>query len=194
MNICIFGASSNRLDAVYFKAAEQLGERIAGSGHRLVFGGGADGLMGACARSALAAGGCVVGIAPKLFDEPGFLLRGCTELIMTDSMADRKEKMLAMSEAFIALPGGIGTMDEFFETITLRQLGQLRGSLVLLNTNEFYRGLIDFLVKMADQGFMSRNCLTLLRVCSTPEEALRAAETPDKLVGGIRRLGDYTGS
>lgn len=194
MNICIFGASSNRPEGVYFDESKRLGALIARAGHCLVFGGGADGLMGACARGTLEAGGNAVGIAPRLFDEPGFLLRDCTELILTDTMSDRKEKMLAMSEAYIALPGGIGTMDEFFEAITLKQLGHLKGPLVLLNTNEFYCYLLCFLEEMAEKGFMSRNCLALLRVCATPEEALRAAETPDKLVGSVRRLEDYTGS
>ena len=101
MNICIYGASSNQPGEVYFQDAETLGRLIAEAGHTLVFGGGRDGLMGACARGALHAGGRVVGIAPEMFLDPGFLLDSCSEMILTASMAERKEKMLALSDAFI---------------------------------------------------------------------------------------------
>ena len=178
MKICLFGASSSRLDPVYYHEGKE--------------GGGADGLMGACARGAKAAGGKVIGIAPRMFNEPGILLPECDELILTDTMAARKEKMFAESEAFLALPGGIGTMDEFFEAITLRQLGLLRGQIVLLNTLDFYTPLVSYLGQMAEQGFMSRTCLELVRLCDTPESALEALEIPDELDGSIRRLEDYT--
>ena len=109
MKICLFGASSSRLDPVYFQESEKMGRLIAEAGHTVVFGGGADGLMGACARGAKAAGGKIVGIAPRMFNEPGILLPKCDELILTDTMAARKEIMFSESEAFLALPGGIGT-------------------------------------------------------------------------------------
>lgn len=193
MIIGIFGASSNRLEKSYFEAAEHLGALIAGSGDSILFGGGADGLMGACARGAKAHGGRIIGVAPKFFDEPGFLMRDCDELHMTETMAQRKEQMLRLSDAFIALPGGIGTMDEFFEAITLKQLGLAQGPLVLLNTNGFYDRLMELLKQMAEEGFMSRNCLDLLQFCPTPEEAMEAAHTPEEIRGSIRRLEDYTG-
>ena len=192
MKICIFGASSSRLDLVYYHEAEAMGRLLAEAGHTVVFGGGADGLMGACARGAKAAGGKIVGIAPRMFNEPGILLPECDELILTDSMAARKETMFSESEAFLALPGGIGTMDEFFEATTLRQLGLLRGAIVLLNTKGFYTPLVAYLEQMAEQGFMSRNCLALLSLCDTPEAAMDALLTPDELEGSIRRLEDYT--
>ena len=192
MKICIFGASSSRLDPVYYHEAEAMGRLLAEAGHTVVFGGGADGLMGACARGAKAAGGKIVGIAPRMFNEPGILLPECDELILTDTMAARKETMFSESEAFLALPGGIGTMDEFFEAITLRQLGLLQGAIVLLNTKGFYTPLVAYLEQMAEQGFMSRNCLALLSLCDTPEAAMDALLTPDELEGSIRRLEDYT--
>ena len=92
MKICIFGASSSRLDPVYYHEAEATGRLLAEAGHTVVFGGGADGLMGACARGAKAAGGKIVGIAPRMFNEPGILLPECDELILTDTMAARKER------------------------------------------------------------------------------------------------------
>lgn len=192
MKICIFGASSSRLDPVYYHEAEAMGRLLAEAGHTVVFGGGADGLMGACARGAKAAGGKIVGIAPRMFNEPGILLPECDELILTDSMAARKETMFSESEAFLALPGGIGTMDEFFEAITLRQLGLLQGALVLLNTKGFYSPLVAYLEQMAEQGFMSRSCLELVQLCETPETAMEALLTPVELEGSIRRLEDYT--
>lgn len=192
MNICIFGASSSRLDPAFYQDAEQAGRLIALAGHCIVFGGGSDGLMGACARGAKAEGGRIIGIAPKIFNEPGILLPDCDELILTDSMSTRKEQMFSMSDSFLALPGGIGTMDEFFEAITLRQLGLLHGPLVLLNTLGFYSPLVAFLENMAERGFMSRNCLALLRVCDTPDQAIEALLLPDHLDGSIRRLEDYT--
>ena len=192
MKICLFGASSSRLDPVYFQEAERMGRLIAEAGHTVVFGGGADGLMGACARGAKAVGGRIVGIAPRMFNEPGILLPECDELILTDSMSARKEKMFSESEAFLALPGGIGTMDEFFEAITLRQLGLLRGPIVLLNTRGFYTPLFAYLEQMAELGFMSQNCMKLVHLCDTPEAALEALQAPDDLVGSIRRLEDYT--
>ncbi len=193
MNICIFAASSNRPAEVYFQAAEAMGRLIAEAGHTLVFGGGADGLMGACAKGAKRAGGKLLGIAPKLFEEPGFLLPDCDSLLITETMSARKEKMLAVSDAFLALPGGIGTMDEFFETVTLKQLGLVQGPLVLLNTNHFYDTLLAFLREMSARGFLSEACLALLRVCTTPEEALEALQIPEERRGSIRRLEDYTG-
>ena len=188
MNICIYGASSNLPDGKYFREAAALGGLIAGQGHTLIFGGGRDGLMGACARAALEKGGRVIGIAPEMFRDPGFLLEGCTEMILTESMAVRKEKMLALSDAFIALPGGIGTMDEFFETVTLKQLGLVRGPLVLLNTDDFYVPLMGLLRRMAEERFMSGDCLSLVRACETPAEALAAALRPETLQGGLDRL------
>ena len=188
MNICIYGASSNQPDSVYFRESETVGRLIAEAGHTLVFGGGRDGLMAACARAALSAGGRVIGIAPEMFLDPGFLLEECSEMILTESMSVRKEKMLAMSDAFIALPGGIGTVDEFFETVTLKQLGLVSGPLVLLNTEDFYAPLVELLRRMAEGRFMSENCLGLVRVCSTPEEALAAALRPETLQGSLERL------
>ena len=184
MKICIFGASSDHLDSSFFDAAYDLGKRIANTGHTVLFGAGSSGLMGACASGALQNGGKVIGIAPKMFDEPGFLLRECSEIILTDTLSERKEEMMKCCDSIIALPGGIGTMDEFFEAITLKQLGLLTSPLVLLNTNRFYDPLYEYLCRMSELGFMSENCLKLLRLCETPEDALNAAVS-------IRRLEDY---
>ena len=192
MNIGVFGASSSRLEPQFFDAAAEMGALLAKRGHTVVFGGGQDGLMGACAISAKENGGSILGIAPRFFDEPGFLLKSCDTFLFTETMAERKELMVAKSEAFLVLPGGIGTMDEFFEVITLKQLGKASGPIVLLNTAGFYDPLYVFLSMMAEGGFMSERCLELLRLCAKPEEAMAALEREDPLTGDIFRLENYT--
>ena len=108
MKICVFGASSDALAKEYFDAARRLGELMAKSGHTLVYGGGSDGLMRACADGVKSGGGAAIGVAPRMFDEGDFLRRDFGELIFTDTMAARKELMRSLAEAFIVLPGGTG--------------------------------------------------------------------------------------
>lgn len=192
MNICIFGASSGNIDSEYFSAAEELGRLIAVQGHRLIFGGGRNGLMGACAMGAYKAGGEVLGIAPAFFDEPGILMKEEGSFIFTDTLAERKSLMEEKADAFIALPGGIGTFEEFFETLTLKQLGQHSKPIVLLNTMDYFSPFVSLLESTADKGFMSKNCLRIFSVCSDPESALSCVMTAEKITGSIRHLEDYT--
>ena len=174
MNICVFGASSARLAPCYIEAAEELGRLLGRGGHRLIFGGGQTGLMGACARGAASAGGEIIGIAPRFFDEPGVLFEQCTRFVFTDTMAQRKTAMEEEAEAFIVLPGGIGTLEEFFEVLTLRQLGRHGKPIALLNTAGCYDALSAMLEKLASEGFMSREVPTLFRLCAEPAQALQA--------------------
>ncbi len=191
MNICVFGASSNRLDSVYFEEAKALGLAMAQAGHTLVFGGGASGLMGACAAGAREAGGEIVGIAPRFFDEPGILLKDYGKLIFTETMSERKSMMEDMAEAFIALPGGIGTYEEFFETLTLKQLGRHSKPMALLNTRGYYGPMVEMLEKTADSGFMSRSCIELFALCSTPGEAVEHCAKVEEKPLSIRHLEEY---
>ena len=170
MKICVFGASSSRLDPVFFQEAEQMGRLIGQLGHCVVFGGGADGLMGACARGAKSVGGRVIGIAPHLFNEPGFLLPECDELILTDSMSSRKEKMFDLSDAILSLPGGIGTMDEFFETLVLAKLGKFHGRIAVLNLDGFYEPLRALLNHFVETGMLEPKDAALVSFADTPEE------------------------
>ena len=124
MKICVFGASSRDLKQVYYDEAFALGAILAKRGHSIVFGGGTSGLMGSAARGAKSQGGYLIGVAPKFFDEPGVLYEGCDEMVFTETMSERKKAMEDMSEAFVTLPGGIGTFEEFFEALTLKQLGR----------------------------------------------------------------------
>jgi len=191
MNICIYGASSNKLAQEYYDAAEALGALMAQQGHTLVFGGGQSGLMGAAARGAASAGGSIIGIAPRFFDEPGVLYPHCTEFIYTDTMRERKAAMEDRSDAFIVLPGGIGTYEEFFEMLTLKQLGRHNKPMAILNTRSYYDPMTAMLQNTVDEGFMSAGCMDLFGMCSTPAEALDYILHAETVTGSIRRLEDY---
>ena len=174
MRICVFASSSDRLDGRYVKAAHALGRLLGEGGHTMIYGGGASGLMGACARGALEAGGEVVGVAPRFFDQPGVLLESCSRMIYTDTMAERKTAMEEEAEGFLILPGGIGTMEEFFEVLTQRQLGLHAKPMALLNTGGYYAPLHGLLCRMAETGFAGGEVPALAALCGTPEEALHA--------------------
>lgn len=191
MNICVYGASGSELAREYFEAAETLGRLIARGGHTLVFGGGQGGLMGACARGAYAENGSIVGIAPRFFDEPGILFPHCSRFIYTDTMRQRKQAMEDESEAIIVLPGGIGTFEEFFEMLTLKQLGRHGKPMAVLNTLGYYEAMYQMLENAVEGRFMSRNCLALFSMCQSPEEAMEQIRDGEQLVGSIRRLEDY---
>ena len=192
MNICIYGASSRKLAKEYYDAAEALGALMAQQGHTLVFGGGQEGIMGAVARGAHAHGGKIIGIAPRFFDRPGILFEECTEFIYTDTMRERKALMEEHSEAFMVLPGGIGTYEEFFEMLTLKQLGRHNKPMVMLNTRGYYGPMAAMLQNTVDEGFMSADCLELYGVCNTPEEALDYILNAKLVTGSIeRKLEDY---
>ncbi len=172
MNICVYAASSDALDAVYFDAAYELGKLLAAGGHRLVFGGGATGLMGACARGVIEHGGEAHGVAPRFFNAPGVLFFDGCSIFLTETMAQRKTYMAEKADAFIALPGGIGTYEEFFETLTLKALGQHDKPMALLNTSGYYEPFQALLERTAEKGFMGKRVLDLYALCETPEEAI----------------------
>ena len=192
MKICIYGASGDELAQEYFDAAQSLGRLIAEGGHSLVFGGGSRGLMGACARGALSRGGEIVGVAPRFFDAPGILFPGCSRFVFTETMRERKAVMEDLADAFVVLPGGIGTFEEFLETLTLKQLGRHDKPIAVLNTLSYYADLLRMLETAASGGFLSRGCFGLFALCETPEEALRQVCAARPLSGSIRRLADYT--
>ena len=192
MRVCVYGASSSRLEKIYYDECEKLGSLLAQSGHGIVFGGGREGLMGAIARGAHSEGGEIIGIAPKFFDEPGILYEHCTELLFTETMRDRKRLMEERSDACIVLPGGIGTFEEFFEILTLKQLGQSDRAIVMLNTADYYAPLQALLESTAERKFMSGDCLKLYAVADTPEKALDYIDSYTPRTGSIRRLSDYS--
>lgn len=162
MKICVYGASSTTIDKSYITDGEKLGVKMAERGHSLIFGGGANGLMGAVARGVYSVGKTeIIGIAPSFFNVDGILYENCTEFIYPETMRERKRIMDENSDAFIVTPGGIGTFDEFFEILTLKQLGRHNKPIAILNTNGYYNHLKEFLQNGIDENFLSDECNSL---------------------------------
>ena len=170
MNICVYGAASDTIDVQFKDAAFRLGQVIAETGNTLVFGAGTTGIMGACVRGVDHVGGRSLGIAPKFFDTPGVLHPNCTEMIFTETMRERKELLEEKSDVFIMAPGGIGTLDEFFENITLRSLGKHEKKIVILNTAGFFDALLAFLENGVKMGFIGEEVMSMCAVIREPEE------------------------
>jgi hypothetical protein len=144
MRICVFCSSSDAVEEVYKSVASEIGALIGRGGHHLVYGGGRVGLMGATARAARENGARVIGVIPEFMNRPGIVDHECHELQYTKDMRERKARMMDMSEAFIALPGGFGTLEEMSEVITLKQFDFLKAPLVAVNIRGFYDHLSAF--------------------------------------------------
>ncbi len=160
MNICVYGAASQKIDEKYTKAVEELGYLMALRGHTLVFGGGASGVMGAAARGVKRGKGKIIGIIPEFFRDEKIeaIYDQCDELIYTKTMHERKLTMEEISDAFIVAPGGIGTFEEFFETLTLKQLGRHTKPIALFNVDGFFDYLERFLYVTKEKKFIRANC------------------------------------
>jgi uncharacterized protein (TIGR00730 family) len=158
-NVCVYCGSLDGAEPDYAIAAEDLGRHFAEAGVRLVYGGGSVGLMGIVARSVLRHGGQVLGIIPQFLRDREIMLKEVTELVVTPGMHDRKRIMFESSDAFVALPGGIGTLEETVEMMTWAQLGQHVKPVVLANVQGFWDPLIDLLRHMDSQGFVHKTFL-----------------------------------
>lgn len=182
MNICIYGASSNQINNVYIAETERLGEILGSKGHGLVYGGGANGLMGAAARGFVKGGGKVVGIAPSFFNVDGALFEKCDEFIYPDTMRQRKQMMEERADAFVAVPGGIGTFDELFEILALRQLGRHNKPIVLFNVNGYFDRLLEFIDYTVKEGFVCEECKSLVPAFGNAKELVDYLESynPDE--------------
>ena len=170
--ICVYCASSNRVDECYNSAAHKLGALLAREGISLVTGGGSIGLMRAVEDGTLEGGGRAIGVIPQFMVEQGWHHTGLTELRITEDMHTRKQTMAALSDAVIALPGGCGTMEELCEIITWKQLGLYLSPIVILNINGYYDALIAQLQRAIDEHFMGRIHADIWSVATTPEEAI----------------------
>ena len=192
-NICVFGASSNKIDVAFMEDAFEVGRLIAKNGFGLVFGAGDSGLMGQAARGAHKEGGRIIGVIPEKLNKPGVYFEHCTERIETPTMHERKAKMEALSMGFIALGGGWGTIEEFMEVLTLKQLSYIDPALVILNTKGYFDPLIAQFENCYSEGFTHEGFRTLYHVASTPEEAVsfcaeyKGTDIPDKLIYALRR-------
>ncbi len=176
MNICIYGASSNKIDLSFITKAEDLGEKLAKRGHALVFGGGTNGLMGAVARGFSKSQGKVIGIAPSFFNVDGVLYDKCQEFIYPETMRKRKELMEQMSDAFIMTPGGVGTFDEFFEILTLKQLGLHSKPIAIFNINGYFNSLISTLNYAVETEFMDNRTTELCPAFEDIDELINYIE------------------
>jgi uncharacterized protein (TIGR00730 family) len=152
--VCVYCGSGTGADPIYGEAARELGRRFAETGIRLVYGGGSVGLMGEIASAVLRHGGHVTGIIPRFLSERERLLRGVDELIVTEDMHARKRLMFERAEAFVALPGGIGTLEELVEMLTWGQLGRHEKPVVLANVGGFWNPLLALFAHMTEQGFI----------------------------------------
>ena len=174
--ICIYGSSRENIDRHFIQETERLGKMVGERGHSLVYGAGATGLMGAAARGIREAGGDVIGVAPHFMHkfEPIF---DCTRTIETKTMAERKSVMEKTAEAFIVAPGGVGTLDEFFQILTLKELGLLDDKpIIIFNIDGFYDTLRDMMKSLNERGFLRENLLDMFTICNTADEAVEELE------------------
>lgn len=171
-SVCVYSASSTKIDPVYFDAAACLGKLLAEKQIRLINGAGNIGLMRAVADAVLQNEGEVTGVIPQFMVEQGWHHTGLTKLVEVESMHERKQLMADMSDAVIALPGGCGTLEELLEIITWKQLGLYLNPIVVLNINRFFDPLFEMLDKAIDENFMRRQHGDIWHVANTPEEAV----------------------
>lgn len=178
-SVCVYSASSTKIDPVYFQAAEELGRLLAEHHIRLINGAGSIGLMCSVADAVLKNGGEVTGVIPHFMVEQNWHHTGLTELIEVESMHERKQKMANLSDGIIALPGGCGTLEELLEIITWKQLGLYLNPIIILNVNEFFDPLLEMLEKAIEENFMRQQHGDIWKVARTPEEAVKLLyETP----------------
>ena len=189
-SLCVYCGSRKGAAAEFAAAAGAVGQWIGEHGGQLVYGGGNNGLMGVMADAALAAGGRVVGIIPRALVEKEWAKLDCTELHVVDNMHDRKRMMAERADAFLALPGGIGTFEELFEAWTWRQLGYHDKPLGLLNMDGYYEPLLAFLQSSVQHGFMSDWQMELLRVGSDIGTLLPALVQAAGLNSGVLNLSE----
>ncbi len=170
--ITIYGASSSKIDPEYIEAAKHLGKLMAERNIECINGGGGFGVMGAVTESMLSNGGKVTGIIPQFMIDEGWLNKSLSEVIVTPNMHTRKQLMAQKADACIALPGGIGTMEELLEIMTWKQLGLYKNPIIVLNTKGYYDHLLKMLERTIEEHFMHHNHQTIWEVRYTPEEAL----------------------
>jgi len=179
MKICVYCASSPKVDAMYFTAAESLAAAFADAGVSVVYGGGATGLMGRLADTMLARGGSIKGIMPRFMNEVEWAHRGLADIEFTETMHERKAKFLEGIDAVVALPGGTGTLEELLEAMTLKRLGLFTKPIVIVNTRGFYDPLRTMLERCIDEAFMHPKHRGLWTFVATPDEVLPAVRSAE---------------
>jgi hypothetical protein len=170
LSVCVFCGARGGDAAIYGTAAVQLAEYLAAKGHRLIYGGGSTGIMGQLADGMLAHGGRVIGVITTQLAQPELMHFGVTDMRIMADMHQRKAVMHELSDVYIALPGGLGTMEEFFEAVTWAQLELHARPIAILNVNGLYDGLVELLDTMKARGFLSPRCRSLVTVCHSVQE------------------------
>ena len=182
--ITVYCASSAHINKVYFDAAEKLGALLVKNNCEIVFGGGSVGLMGKLADAVLAQNGKITGIMPHFMNEVEWGHKGVAEFIYTDTMAQRKEKLIENSDGIIALPGGCGTLEELLEVITFKRLGLFHKPIVILNTNNFYDPLKLMLERCVEENFMQTKHLDMWHFVDEPEQVIESLMKEHVWMGG----------
>ena len=192
MRICVYGAASPTIDPQFIEKVEKMGEIMAKRGHSLVFGGGGNGLMGAAARGVTKGGGKILGVIPSFFKDEVVeaIYDKCDELIYTETMRERKQLMEDNADAFIVTPGGIGTFEEFFEILTLKQLCRHDKPIALYNVNGYYNELETMMSAAIKKNFIKESCSSIYRVTDDLDELFHYIENDELEFSSVRELKD----
>ncbi len=190
MRICVYGAASPTIDNEYIVKTEIMGAEMVKRGHSLVFGGGGNGLMGAAARGVKSEGGYILGVIPRFFDEENIeaICDTCDELIQPETMRQRKQIMEDNSDAFIVVPGGIGTYEEFFEILTLKQLCRHTKPIAIYNIMGYYNELNYTMEQAIKKNFIKENCMDLFKMFDNLDDLFNYIEAPVEITHTVKDL------
>ena len=190
MRICVYGAASPTIDNEYIVKTEIMGAEMVKRGHSLVFGGGGNGLMGAAARGVKSEGGYILGVIPRFFDEENIeaICNTCDELIQPETMRQRKQIMEDNSDAFIVVPGGIGTYEEFFEILTLKQLCRHTKPIAIYNIMGYYNELNYTMEQAIKKNFIKENCMDLFKMFDNLDDLFNYIEAPVEVTHTVKDL------
>lgn len=170
--IAVFCSSSSSVSPIYFAEVESLAQTLVGSGFEIIYGGASVGLMGCLADKALECGGSVYGVIPKMDFAMGIEHRGLTDQKVVNSLWERKQTMVEEADAFLVFPGGLGTLDEAFEILALKQTGQVKKPLIFVNTLQFWNPLLEMLQLLREQSMISQDLDALFKVLENPQEII----------------------
>lgn len=192
MRICVYGAASPTIDEEYKRIVEDMGEVLSKRGHSLVFGGGGNGLMGAAAKGFRKGNAHILGVIPTFFRDETVeeICDFCDELIMPETMRERKQIMEDNADAFLVVPGGIGTYEEFFEILTLKQLCRHNKPIAIYNIMGYYDSLHEVMKQAIGKSFIRDNCLDLYKITDNLDAIIEYIEDENKKIHTIKELKD----
>jgi uncharacterized protein (TIGR00730 family) len=190
--VCVYAASSDQLRPVFYEQTEVLAQRLAERKVTVVYGGGAVGLMGTLATTMINNGGHVIGIMPHFMKDVEWAHKEVNEFVFVGDMHERKRRFVEDVDAIIALPGGVGTLEELFEVITWKKLGLLNKPIIILNTDGFYDPMLEFLDRMVEEKFLAALHKRMWHVITDANDIMKAIENADPWIeDAIRWAADY---